>query len=142
MSDYRSRMAGKRRLYRTILFEGFEILVGRGEDDNDHLTFDVAKSHDLWLHVGGGTAGTHVVVRNPEKAVVPAVVIERAAALAAWYSKAHAAPRRHMKEGGRPDRSDCVVMSRRQKLADNRHYGIIVIDANRHGGPSLTVRAR
>src|SRR3954465_14381772 len=84
-------MATKGRPYRTIVFEGFEILVGRGEDDNDHLTFDVAEPHDLWLHVGGGTPGSHVVVRNPTKADVPASVIARAAALAAWYSKARAA---------------------------------------------------
>ena len=84
-------MAGKGRPYRTILFEGFEILVGRDEDDNDHLTFEVSEPHDLWLHVGGRTAGSHVVVRNPKKAVVPRAVIELAAALAAWHSKARAA---------------------------------------------------
>jgi len=84
-------MASKGRPYRTVTFEGFEILVGRGEDDNDHLTFDVAEPHDIWLHVGGGTPGSHVVIRNPEKGDVPRPVIERAAALAAWYSKARSA---------------------------------------------------
>ena len=84
-------MASKGRPYRTFTFDGFEILVGRGEDDNDHLTFDVAEPHDLWLHVGGGTPGSHVVIRNPEQADVPRPVIERAAALAAWYSKSRAA---------------------------------------------------
>ncbi|HVH47032.1 MAG TPA: NFACT RNA binding domain-containing protein [Labilithrix sp.] len=84
-------MASKGRPYRTFVFDGFEILVGRGEDDNDHLTFDVAQPHDLWLHVGGGTPGSHVVIRNPDKGDVPRPVIERAASLAAWYSKARAA---------------------------------------------------
>lgn len=83
-------MPSKGRPYRTVVFEGFEILVGRGEDDNDHLTFDVAKPDDVWLHVGDGTPGSHVVVRNPEKTDVPRAVVERAAALAAWYSKARA----------------------------------------------------
>ncbi|MBX3201112.1 MAG: DUF814 domain-containing protein [Labilithrix sp.] len=81
-------MASKGRPYRTVMFEGFEILVGRGEDDNDHLTFDVAKPEDLWLHVGGGTPGSHVVIRNPDAGDIPRPVVERAAALAAWYSKA------------------------------------------------------
>jgi predicted ribosome quality control (RQC) complex YloA/Tae2 family protein len=27
--------------------DGFEVLVGRGDDDNDHLTFRVAEPHDL-----------------------------------------------------------------------------------------------
>ena len=84
-------MASKGRPYRTFVFDGFEILVGRGEDDNDHLTFDVAKPNDVWLHVGGGTPGSHVVIRNPAEVDVPRPVIERAAALAAWYSKARAA---------------------------------------------------
>lgn len=86
-------MASKGKPYRTIVHEGFEILVGRGEDDNDHLTFDVAEPHDLWLHVGDGTPGSHVVVKNPKKGDVPKSVVERAAALAAWYSKARSAKR-------------------------------------------------
>lgn len=81
-------MASKGRPYRTFSFEGFEILVGRGEDDNDVLTFDVAEPSDLWLHVGDGTPGSHVVIRAPKTGGFPKSVIERAAALAAWYSKA------------------------------------------------------
>jgi predicted ribosome quality control (RQC) complex YloA/Tae2 family protein len=86
-------MASKGRPYRTFVVDGFEILVGRGEDDNDTLTFDVAEPHDLWLHVAGGTAGSHVVIRNPEKGEVPRSVVDAAAAAAAWYSKARGAPR-------------------------------------------------
>lgn len=88
-----ARVASKGRPYRTMNVEGWEVLVGRGDEDNDHLTFDVAAPHDLWLHVGGGTPGSHVVVRNPDKVEVPRPVIERAAELAAWYSKARGAPR-------------------------------------------------
>ncbi len=76
--------------------EGWEILIGRGDGDNDHLTFDVAEPRDLWLHVGGGTPGSHVIVRNPEGLDVPDVprsVVERASELAAWYSKARGAER-------------------------------------------------
>jgi predicted ribosome quality control (RQC) complex YloA/Tae2 family protein len=86
-------MASKGRRYRTLVVDGYEILVGRGERDNDHLTFDVAEPHDLWLHVGGGTAGSHVVVRNPARGDVPRAVVDAAAAAAAWYSKARGAPR-------------------------------------------------
>lgn len=83
-------MASKGRPYRTFTESGWEILVGRGEEDNDHLTFDVAEPHDLWLHVGDDTPGSHVIVRNPKKGDVPKSVIERAAQYAAWYSKARA----------------------------------------------------
>jgi predicted ribosome quality control (RQC) complex YloA/Tae2 family protein len=86
-------MASKGRPYRTFIVAGFEILVGRGEADNDHLTFEVAEPHDLWLHVAGGTAGSHVVVRNPSRVEIPRPVVEAAAAAAAWYSKARGAPR-------------------------------------------------
>ncbi len=84
-------MASKGRPYRTFVVDGFEVLVGRGDAENDHLTFDVAEPNDLWLHVGGGTPGSHVVVRNPDDVDIPRPVIERAASIAAWYSKARAA---------------------------------------------------
>lgn len=86
-------MSSKGRPYRTLVVEGFEILVGRGDEDNDHLTFDVAEPRDLWLHVAGGTPGSHVIVRNPEGVEIPRSVVEIAAAAAAWYSKARGAPR-------------------------------------------------
>lgn len=86
-------MGSKGRPYRTVNVEGFEVLIGRGDEDNDHLTFDVAQPHDLWLHVAGGTPGSHVVVRNPDRVEVPRPVVEVAAAAAAWYSKARGAPK-------------------------------------------------
>lgn len=84
-------MGSKGRPYRTLTIDGFEVLVGRGDDDNDALTFEIAEPHDLWLHVAGGTPGSHVIVRNPERVEVPREVVERAAAAAAWYSKARSA---------------------------------------------------
>ena len=86
-------MASKGRPYRTIRVQGFEVLVGRGDEDNDYLTFEVAEPRDLWLHVAGGTAGSHVVVRNPQGGEVPREVVGGAAAAAAWYSKSRAAAR-------------------------------------------------
>jgi predicted ribosome quality control (RQC) complex YloA/Tae2 family protein len=89
----RRRMASKGRPFRAVNVEGWEVLVGRGDEDHDHLTFHVAEPHDLWLHVGGGTPGSHVLVRNPGKGEVPRSVLERAAQLAAWFSKARGAAR-------------------------------------------------
>jgi len=77
--------------YRTTELDGFEILVGRSARDNDHLTFKVGRPRDLWLHAHG-FAGSHVVVRHPDGTDdVPRTVIERAAELAAWHSKARGA---------------------------------------------------
>ena len=39
-------MGSKGRPYRTIPFAGFEILVGKGDVQNDRLTFDVAELDD------------------------------------------------------------------------------------------------
>ena len=67
--------------------DGFEVLVGRSAQDNDRLTFKEAAPQDVWLHVGGGTPGSHVVVRAGG-AEVPKHVVKRAAELAAKHSKA------------------------------------------------------
>jgi len=81
-------VASKGKEYRVVDVQGFEVLVGKGDAENDRLTFEVAEPHDLWLHVAG-PAGSHVVVRNPEKLdELPREVIQRAAELAAWHSKA------------------------------------------------------
>ena len=70
-------------------------MIGKGDMENDRLTFEVAEPDDLWFHVAGGTAGSHVVICNPERLeVVPRTVIERAAELAAWYSKARESGRK------------------------------------------------
>ena len=87
-------MASRGRRYKTVVVEGYEVLIGRGEAANDELTFGLAAPEDFWLHVAGGVPGSHVVVRNPDKLeALPGVVIERAAALAAWHSKARNARR-------------------------------------------------
>ncbi|MEO7331970.1 MAG: NFACT RNA binding domain-containing protein [Minicystis sp.] len=86
-------MASKGRPYRTVIIEGFEVLIGRGAEDNDELTFRVAEPGDLWLHVAGGTPGSHVIIRSPAEGEVPKEVVEKAAAAAAWYSKSRAAAR-------------------------------------------------
>jgi predicted ribosome quality control (RQC) complex YloA/Tae2 family protein len=82
-------VASKGRPYRIVQVDGFEILVGRGDAENDRLTFEVAEPEDLWLHVAEGIPGSHVVVRNPERlAELPRPVVLHAAALAARHSKA------------------------------------------------------
>lgn len=84
-------VASKGAGWRTIEVDGFEILVGKGARENDHLTFRVARPRDLWLHAAG-YAGSHVVVKLPEGVDdAPRAVIERAAELAAWHSKAREA---------------------------------------------------
>lgn len=86
-------MASKGRPYRTVVVDDYEVLIGKGAEENDVLSLELAEPDDVWLHVAGGTPGSHVVIRNPERTQVPHAVIEQAAAYAAWYSKARGAPR-------------------------------------------------
>lgn len=84
-------MASKGLGYRSYEVEGFTILVGKGARENDELTFRVAEPNDWWMHAAG-CPGSHVVIRNPDRLpTLPRTVLERAAELAAHYSKAREA---------------------------------------------------
>lgn len=77
--------------YRTLEVEGYRILIGKAARDNDALTFGVARPNDMWLHASG-YAGSHVIVQRPDEAAdIPRHVLERAAELAAFHSKAREA---------------------------------------------------
>ncbi len=79
--------AARREPRRYLSTDGREILVGRSSAGNEHLTFRLARPHDLWLHVEG-YGGSHVVVRNLKGQTVPPRTLREAAVLAAFFSKA------------------------------------------------------
>jgi len=82
------RKDGKGAAFRSVMVDGFEVLIGKGDAENDQLTFKVAENLDFWLHVAS-LPGSHVVIRNPDKlSELPRTVVERAAELAAYHSKA------------------------------------------------------
>jgi hypothetical protein len=82
------RKDGKGTAFRSVMVDGFEVLIGKGDAENDQLTFKVADNTDFWLHVAS-VPGSHVVIRNPDKlSELPRHVLERAAELAAYHSKA------------------------------------------------------
>lgn len=64
--------------------QGFEILVGRNARQNERVTFDLAGSGDLWLHVRGAP-GSHVVIRSGGQRVSDET-LRMAAQLAAYFS--------------------------------------------------------
>lgn len=66
--------------------EGFDILVGRNNKQNDQLTLKTAKATDIWLHTKE-IAGSHVIIRTEGKEA-PEQTIFEAAQLAAYHSKA------------------------------------------------------
>jgi predicted ribosome quality control (RQC) complex YloA/Tae2 family protein len=76
-----------RRPYLEFRSGAHTILVGRGAKDNDALTTEIARPHDLWLHAKGWK-GAHVVVRLDKGASCLAEVLVDAAHLAAHFSDA------------------------------------------------------
>jgi predicted ribosome quality control (RQC) complex YloA/Tae2 family protein len=73
---------------RFVSAEGYPILVGRNNEQNDRLTMKVANGNDLWLHVGGGRPGSHVVIKLPKGKTASLESLLDAAALAVHFSKA------------------------------------------------------
>jgi len=72
--------------YKTYHYLGYKILVGKSARANEELTFKTGKKDDLWLHAKD-VAGSHVIIQQRPGQNYPVPVIERAAALAAFYSK-------------------------------------------------------
>jgi predicted ribosome quality control (RQC) complex YloA/Tae2 family protein len=81
-----SKKAGQIGEPRRFELDGFAIYVGRNAPQNEQVTFGRAGPEDLWLHVRG-VPGAHVVIKRSRQ-VVPDEVVQRAAQLAAYYSRA------------------------------------------------------
>ncbi|MEQ8473563.1 MAG: NFACT RNA binding domain-containing protein [Marinoscillum sp.] len=72
--------------YHEYNFGGYQVMVGRNSKANDELTLKVANKDDLWLHAKD-VPGSHVVIRHQAGKAIPKDVLEKAAELAAWFSK-------------------------------------------------------
>lgn len=66
--------------------DGFKILVGRNNKQNDKLTLKTASKSDIWLHTHN-IPGSHVIIETHGEQA-PITTIEEAAKLAAFNSKA------------------------------------------------------
>lgn len=71
--------------YLYISSDGFEILVGKNNLQNDELTLKTAHKNDIWFHTKD-IPGSHVIVRKENKDI-PNTTLEEAAHLAVYYSK-------------------------------------------------------
>ena len=73
---------------RYMTSDGYEILAGRNNIQNEQLTFHTASRRDWWFHVKG-LPGTHVILKTKPNEEMPSdnAVLE-AASLAAFFSKA------------------------------------------------------
>lgn len=66
---------------------GFEVIIGRNNRQNDQLTFKVANDYDLWFHAQE-IPGSHVLLRLEPGAVAEENDLQFTANLAAYYSRA------------------------------------------------------
>jgi predicted ribosome quality control (RQC) complex YloA/Tae2 family protein len=75
------------RLLEYVLPGGWKVLVGRTDADNDRLSLKVAGPNDWWFHVRS-MPGSHVVLQCPPGGEPDKETLKRAAAIAAYHSKA------------------------------------------------------
>ena len=72
--------------FKQFVVEGFTILVGKNAQNNDLLTQKYAYKEDLWLHAKD-VSGSHVLIKYQAGKTFPKKVIEKAAQIAAYFSK-------------------------------------------------------
>ena len=63
------------------------VWAGKTDDDNDAVSLNVASPKDWWFHVWG-MSGSHVVLHHESETSPDRSTLKRAAAIAAYHSKA------------------------------------------------------
>ncbi|MDR0696920.1 MAG: NFACT family protein [Christensenellaceae bacterium] len=97
----------KTKPYSTII-DGFTIYIGKNNYQNDMITFDIASSRDLWLHVKNYHSGHGIILTDGR--AVPISIITKVAQHVAFMSKAKDSDkvevdytlRKHVKKLGKP----------------------------------------
>ncbi len=88
-SDYRKEVSKDDLASHPYRFKtpgGFDLLVGRNNRQNDHLTFRQANDYDLWFHTQE-IPGSHVLLRLEPGAVADDADLQFVADMAAYYSR-------------------------------------------------------
>jgi predicted ribosome quality control (RQC) complex YloA/Tae2 family protein len=68
------------------IVSGYTIQIGRNAKGNDDMLRRYSGKNDLWFHAKD-VSGSHVIIRRNDNITVPEFVIEKAASLAAYFSK-------------------------------------------------------
>ncbi len=91
--DHELSKESQSRPYRPITLQGVEIWIGKGARENDEC-LRLSHKEDWWFHARG-VAGSHVYIRHHSLGGQPkpsAALMDAAASLAAWHSKAKGSP--------------------------------------------------
>lgn len=86
-SSVKGKAGAKFRPREFVTTDGWRVLVGRSDVENDHLTFRLASKEDIWFHARGAH-GSHAILRRPSRKSEPSKKsIAEAASVAAYFSK-------------------------------------------------------
>lgn len=77
-------------VYQYELSEGWTVLAGRTDTDNDRLSLALAAPNDWWFHAHG-VPGSHVLLKAHPNQEPSRAILKEAAAIAAFHSKARMA---------------------------------------------------
>lgn len=83
--DDKNRGRAKQEFLEYKTGDGFRVLVGKNNKENDRLTFKMAGKNDIWFHTKD-IPGSHVILFTEERDLTDNAIFE-AAALAAYHSK-------------------------------------------------------
>ncbi len=86
------KMTKGENLRRAVSTEGYLILIGRNNRQNDRLSTSLARGNDLWFHIGRGQAGSHVLLRLPKGKTASLDSLLDAGTLAVHFSKSRGEP--------------------------------------------------
>jgi len=75
------------KLFSYELKDGWIVLAGKTDRDNDQLSLKTAHPDDWWFHVRG-MSGSHVLLRTQKGMEPDRQTLKQAAAIAAYHSKA------------------------------------------------------
>jgi predicted ribosome quality control (RQC) complex YloA/Tae2 family protein len=70
---------------KTLVIDGFTVMIGKDALSNDYLTIKMANDDDLWFHASG-VPGSHIIIRVKDNLPSPELIKE-VAKLAAKNSK-------------------------------------------------------
>ena len=79
-----------KRCFAYVLAEGWTVLAGRTDADNEYVSLKLARANDWWFHIKG-MPGSHVILLENEASQPDRETLEAAAAIAAYHSKARQA---------------------------------------------------
>jgi hypothetical protein len=86
LTDKKKKDPAVNELFKHFEIDSYKILIGKNSKNNDLLTLKYASKNDIWLHTKD-VSGSHVVIKDHPGTKTPLYIIEKAASLAAWFSK-------------------------------------------------------